>query len=155
MARKTIKKTKTATKKVVTKKATAKPVERKQNAKKLVAAPVETMHECNCGCHCCCCKGRRFVGLCIKVVLLCLVFLLGCLSSPWIARNAHKPMMPRAAFDDNGCVVLESVKCPKMLEALATADDNADGCITRAEFKNVMSDFHKKPRMQHNEQPEM
>ena len=140
MVKKTIKKTKPATKKVVAKKATAKTVAAKPvAAKQLVDAP---MHECHCGCNCCC-RGHRFIGFCIKVIILCIVFLLGCVSAPWLMRKGHDSMMRHIAFDDNGCVVLESIKCPKLLETLATSDDDANGCISREELESAMKEMRK------------
>ena len=126
MVKKTIKKSNTATKRVVAKN---QPVD----------AP---KHECNCGNHCCCCHGGGFFGILIKIIILCMVFLLGCISAPWLMRNPHKHMMNHIKFDDNGCVVLDSIKCPKLLESLATADDNADGCISKMELRNAMSEMH-------------
>ena len=148
MAQKTIKKTKNTVKKSTTKKSVVKSAPVKSATKKttrVVARPVEPVAECKCGqgCHCCCCRGYRFIGLCIKVVILCIVFLLGCLSAPWFMRNVDKGVMHNIKFDDNNCVVLESIKCPKLLETLATADDNADGCISRIELKKAMHEMHK------------
>ena len=156
MAKKTIKKTKPAIKKAAVKKApvkSAKTVAKKQvkkttvrpTIKPVVVAPVE----CGCDKHCCCCRGRSFIGFCIKVVILCIVFLLGCISAPWLMRGAHQSMMRHIEFSDNGCVVMESVKCPKMLEVLATADVNNDGCVSREEFKAIM------PRKPHGAPAEM
>ena len=135
MVKKTIKKAKPATKKVVTKKAVVKPVA----AKQLVDAP---KHECNCGCHCCC-RGHRFIGVCIKIIILCIVFLLGCVSAPWLMKKGHDSMMRHIVFDDNGCVVLESIKCPKLLETLATSDDDANGCISREELEGAIKEMHR------------
>ena len=143
--------TKTATKKAPAKKPVARknPVKSvvKANAKVRKSAPVVAAvtpkTECGCGCGCCCHRGQRLIGFCIKVIILCMVFLLGCLSAPWFMKHGGKHMMPEIAFDENGCVVLESVKCPKLLENLATADNDADGCITRMELKEVMHDMHK------------
>lgn len=137
MANKKIKKT--AAKKTVAKKAVAKKT---TAVRKAPVAPVMQEHECHCGGHCHCC-GNRFMGCLVKLVVLCIVFLLGCIASPWVMGRMHKPMMPRVQFNENGCVVLESVKCPKMLEVLATADDNADGCISKVEFKTAMKEMHK------------
>ena len=141
-----------------TNKKNVKPVARKT---KTVRADVrdEQMHEqtcnCGCGCHCGCgcgtCRGHRVIGWCIKIVVLCIVFLLGCVSSQWLVGGGHKKSMMRdIRFDDNGCVILESVKCPKLLEVLSTADDDANGCISRAELKNAMHDMKREHRMAHD-----
>lgn len=147
MAKKTIKKT--AAKKPVAKKTVVKKTPAKRVVAKPVAPVVET-HECHCGghCHCCCGCGNRFISFCIKLVVLCMVFLLGCIASPWLMRNGgHMNMMRHIQFDDNGCVVVSSIKCPKMLEALATADNDANGCITRAELRRVMKEMHRPHQM--------
>lgn len=154
MAQKTIKKTK----KTVAKKAASKPVAKKTVKK--VSRPVAPVadvtmmaHECHCGC--CCCRGHSFIKFCIKLVVLCMVFFLGCLSAPWFMQKADSGMMRHIKFDDNGCVMMEKVKCPKMLEKLSAADTNADGCISHTELKSSfeqMRGMHKHPRM---ERPEM
>ena len=45
-------------------------------------------------------------------------------------------------FDDNGCVILESVTCPKMLEVIATADADANGCVTHDEIRAAKHQMH-------------
>ena len=126
----------------------------KKTMRPVMAAPVDMpqMHECHCGCHCGCgCRGHRFFGFLLKLLLLVFVFFLGVWSSPWVMHKANKSMMRHMKFDDNGCLVMDSVKCPKMLEQLATADADANGCVTRAELKTVMGEKHKmhKPDMPH------
>lgn len=98
---------------------------------------------CACGekCHCCCCCGHRVIRWCIKVILLCIVFVAGMAVAPLFMNE--KPMH-HMEFDDNGCVVLESVKCPKMLETLSVADTNADGCISREEIKSAKHNMHNR-----------
>ncbi|MCQ2581312.1 MAG: hypothetical protein MJ164_04065 [Alphaproteobacteria bacterium] len=144
MPNKTIKKN--TTKKTVVKKTATKPVAKKTTVRRPeMTAPVQQNHECACGhhCHCCGC-GHHFVKFCIKLVVLCAVFFLGCIASPWLMKHPdHHRMKHNIAFDDNGCVVLESVKCPKMLEMLATADDDANGCISKTELKNAMHAVHQ------------
>ncbi len=143
--KKVVKKTTKPVAKKTTKPAVKKPVAKKTVAAKPVVAPVAPAHDCGCGCghHCCCGGGHRFIGFCIKIVILCMVFLLGCMSAPWVMKKLNRPMMHNFKFDDNGCLVLESVKCPKLLETLATSDDNADGCISRVELKKAMVMMHK------------
>jgi len=151
MAQKTIKKrtkTTTATKRVA-KKTT------KSAAVRNVTTPVVTEKPCSCGheCHCCCCRGRRVINLFIKIIILCIVFLLGCMASPWMVRDHGKAMMHGIKFDDNGCVMLDTVKCPKMLEVLATSDDDANGCISRMELKHAMIELRKGRPMPADEMP--
>ncbi len=135
-------------KKTVVKKTATKSTMKKTSVRRApVVADVPQMHECACGgaCHCGCgCGcGHRFIKFCIKLIVLCMVFFLGCIASPWLVKNPGRHMMRNIAFDDNGCVVLETVKCPKLLESLATADDDANGCISRAELKSAMHEMRR------------
>ncbi len=136
-------------KKTAVKKTATKSTLKKTNTRRAqpVATPVPAQHECPCGdaCHCgygCGC-GHRFIKFCIKLIILCMVFFLGVIASPWFVKNPGHHMMRDIAFDDNGCVVLETVKCPKLLETLATADDDANGCISRAELKSAMREMRR------------
>ena len=145
MAKKAIKKTtakpakktvaKPVAKKTVTKRTARKPAQK-------IAAPVVEKTSCACGdaCHCCCCRGHRFVRFGIKVILICIVFMCGMAVAPLFMHNApgHHPMQ----FDDNGCVILESVTCPKMLEVIATADTDANGCVTHDEIRAAKHQMH-------------
>lgn len=141
MAKKAIKKpakktvAKPVAKKTVTKRTARKPV-------KPVATPVVEKTACACGehCHCCCCRGHRFLRLGIKVILICVVFMCGMAVAPLFMHNGngHHPMK----FDDNGCVILESVTCPKMLEVIATADEDANGCVTHQEMRAAKHKMH-------------
>ena len=142
-------KSKTATKKVATKKAPVKAVKSTKSVKTVKAVkpavvkqPVVHEHDCGCGCghHCCC--GNRWVVIGIKIAVLAVVFLLGCFTSALIMHDGHKGPRP-VDFDAKGCVVLESVKCPKLLETLATADSNADGCISKDELKAAHEEMRK------------
>ena len=49
----------------------------------------------------------------------------------------HKPMPIKHPVFVEGCLDMQSVECPKMQEALAKADANADNCISREEYKEV------------------
>jgi len=157
MAKKAIKK---PTPKVV-KKTAAKPAAKKTVTKRVTkktvkpVAPVVETNTCACGdkCHCCCCRGHHFVRLGIKVILLCLVFMCGMAVAPLFMRDMPKSPMHDMKFDDSGCVILESVTCPKMLETLATADENSDGCVSRDEIRAAMHAHHA-PRHQMDEMPE-
>lgn len=150
MPQKTTKKSTTKKSVKTTAAKATKTTKRSTTVRAAVATPVTPVHECGCGadckcggkCGCKCCGGCGLIRFFIKLIVLCMVFLLGCISAPWFMHNGHKSMMRHVQFDENGCVVLESVKCPKMLEALATADDNADGCISRVELKSVFKEMH-------------
>ena len=41
----------------------------------------------------------------------------------------------------NGCLDMASIECPKMQEKLATADVNADECISIEEYKAVKKEM--------------
>lgn len=151
MAQKTVKKAaaKPAAKKAPVKKVATKPAVKKTVAKKTavkpapvkqakMAAPVVDMHECGCGadCHCCggCkCGASKFGRFVRKLIFVVIVFALG-----WFAAglNCGRPHHPRMHFV-NGCLDTESVKCPKLQDALPAMDINGDGCITRDEFRAV------------------
>lgn len=142
---------KTAAKTAVKKTAAKKPVTKKVAAPVVKMAPVATpeMHKCPCGqncpcgknctcgqnCHCgekCCCgAGRSFMRILwiAVVVIVAIVALRLCCCGP----RHHGP---RVHFT-NGCLDVESVKCPKLASALPAMDINQDGCITRDEFRAV------------------
>ncbi len=142
MPRKPTKSTKT-TKKVTKKVAPA------------VAATPAT-HECQCGSACQCgCHHGKFK----KFIVIVIVFLLGFalakfVCNPMQQRRAHHRAMEMHPVFTNGCLDMESVKCPKMVEALQNADVNADGCINLEEFKATKKAMHHEMRNHHNK-PEM
>jgi len=154
MPKKTIKKT--AVKKPVAKKTVTKKVAKKTVAKR-VARPVVVeptpVAQCGCGGHCCCCHGHRFIKFCIKLILLCLVFFAGALTAPWFMRAGHDAMMRHVQFDDNNCLVYDSVKCPKMLENLKDADTDTNGCISREEFRAAVAPKHHHVKMHIDGEP--
>ena len=78
------------------------------------------------------------------------MFVLGAMSARFFMKVHHMPM-PHVDFDDNGCVVVDSIKCPKMLEKLQSADMDSDGCITKQEFKKSMFKKHKMKRNMHHD----
>lgn len=110
-----------------------------------VAAPcMEQMH-CKCGanCHCgdncncganCKCGGGKF-GRFVKKFIIALILLALGFAAAKICCCDKGMRGPRVVFADNGCMVEESVKCPKMMEMLPAMDINQDGCITRDEFR--------------------
>lgn len=127
-------------KKSVAKKATKKVAVKKPTVK---AAPVME-HECTCGGHCHC-HGRAH---CLKhIVILALVFALGMVVGKFLpCGHGHKPMPQMHPVFVNGCLDMESIACPKMQEKLATADVNADECISIEEYravKQAMKPAHK------------
>lgn len=150
MAQKTVKKAaaKPAAKKAPVKKVAAKkPAAKKATVKEVkVVAPVASAHACGCSqscgcgadCHCCggCrCGASKFGRFMRKLVVFVIIFALGWfLASMQCNRPQHRG--PRMHFV-NGCLDTESVKCPKMQQALPAMDINQDGCITRDEFRQV------------------
>lgn len=149
MPKKTIKKT--AVKKPVAKK-TAKKTVAKRVARPVVVEQMPVA-PCNCGGKCCCCRGHRFIKFCIKLILLCLVFFAGALTAPWFMRHGHDAMMRHVQFDENNCLVYDSVKCPKMLESLRNADVNNDGCVSREEFRAAVAPKHHHIKMHIDGEP--
>ena len=143
MADKTTKKTtakKTATKTVAAKKATIKKAPEKK-----VMAPAADKFPCGCdkGCACggdCVCAKKKctFGRFLKKLILVLIIFSLGFVSAKMCCCHKHNKMGPRPMFE-NGCLV---VKCEKMAEKVAMMDTNADGCVTREEFKAARK--HKK-----------
>ena len=127
MPRKTVKKTNT--KKMTTQKNT-----------KVIAAMKPELHECHCGCSC---------GPVKKTIILTCMFLLGFAVAKFAFcscryRFEHKMAHEHPVFVD-GCLDMESIKCPKMQEILANADMDADGCISVSEFKAVKRIMHRGP----------
>ena len=167
MATKTVKKTSAkkpvAKKAVTTKPVAAKPVVKKTAAKKTVtkkaAAPVAKMapvatpethncrcgnkcpcgkncacgHDCHCGDKCRCCGG---FGRTIMRVLWIIIVVAIAIAALRLCCCGPRHHGPRVHFT-NGCLDVESVKCPKLASALPAMDINQDGCITRDEFRAV------------------
>ncbi len=161
MAQKTT--TKKTTKTVATKKPVVKKIATKKATPKKVAAPVApVVHECACGhnCKCHCHGGCKFGRIIKKIVIFVVIFALGFAAAKFCPCNKQHPRMPRVQFE-NGCVVMESVKCPKLATMLAASDVNTDGCISMEEYraaKRVMNreiKRDKKPGVGHGKHPEM
>ena len=96
---------------------------------KPVAAPAPEMHECHCGCRCTPLKKCFYLGG---------MFILGFLVAYFCVCPCHKfgPKMHRMhPVFVNGCLDMQSVKCPKMQAALAVADIDANGCVSEEEFR--------------------
>lgn len=132
---------------MVTKK-TTKPAAKKAPVKKTVAKKVvaPVAHECQCGHKCTCghechcgCHGHFFR----KAIVLLFVFALGCVSAHYLYKPQPKMNHMPYKFDDNGCLVMDSVKNPKLQEALATADTDANGCVSRKEFFIARKSLHQ------------
>lgn len=115
-----------------------KPV-KKTTTKKVApvaAAPVAPV-TCNCGCGCRGGFGRFLKKLIVFLVIFALGFVAGKLCDH--AKRMHK-MMPKF---DNGCMVTSKIKCPEMLARVAALDVDANGCITKEEFRAGKKEFFR------------
>ncbi len=113
---------------------------------KTVAEPMPEMHECHCGAGCRCGCGGKIK----KFIVLLIVFILGFAVAKFTCcRGGHRaPNMMKPTFE-NGCMVMESVKCPKMREMLSRADADMNGCITMDEYKSAKREMHHNMRKHH------
>lgn len=154
MAEKTTKKATTA-KKTVAKKTVSKPAAAKKTAakkapaKKVVVAPVVEKFPCGCdkGCACggeCACAKKKctFGRFLKKLVLVLIIFALGFASAKMCCNGKRGKMGPRPEFE-NGCLV---VKCPKLAEMVPMMDTDANGCVSREEFKAARKHMKRGPR---------
>lgn len=158
MAEKSIKKPaakKAPVKKTVSKPATAKKPVAKATPKKapvkkaapkkaapVVEMPAPAVTPCPCGHECQCHHKRGFGRFIRKLFVIFVIFALGFAAAKMCCCNKRGMHAPRAEFA-NGCLVTESVKCPKMLEMLPTVDANNDGCIDRDEYRILNKRMHK------------
>ncbi len=166
MAEKTTKKTtvkkpvakKTVSKPAATKKAPAK----KAPVKKAVATTVVEKYPCGCdkGCACggncgehghCAKKKCTFGRFLKKLILVLIIFALGFAAAKMCCCDKRGKMAPRPKFE-NGCLV---VKNPKMAEMIPMMDTDANGCVTREEFKAARKHHKRTPRPEMPEQPAM
>lgn len=145
--------TKKTIKKVPAKKATVKK-----------SAPVME-HKCECGenCKCHCHGSAHWVK---HIVVWAIIFALGMVCGKMFCCGGHgmKHMPKLQPVFVNGCLDMESIKCPKMQEKFAAADVDSNGCVSVEEYKAVKKEmrshrkgwFSKKgPRMPKQPIPEM
>lgn len=123
------------------KKTVAKKVATPKNIK-LTEIKKPELHEYHYGCSCTPLKKTFYLGG---------MFLLGFIVAHFAFCPCHRfereMLQERPVFVD-GCLNMESVKCPKMQEALANADMDADGCISVSEYNAVKRIMHRGPRKQ-------
>lgn len=122
----------------------------KKTTKKVIAkkAAPAVEHKCmcaeNCNCHC---HGRAHL---IKhIIAWAIIFALGMVCGKMMNCGGHHGMkhMPQMhPVFENGCLKMDSIECPKMVEKLATADINGDGCISMEEYKAVKKEMNKEMR---------
>ena len=143
MAEKTTKKTNA--KKAVAKKTAAK----KAPTKKVGVAPGADKFPCGCdkGCACggeCVCAKKKCTFGCFlkKLILFLIIFVLGFVAAKMCCCDKRGKMGPRPEFE-NGCLV---VKCPKMAEMVPMMDTDANGCVSREEFKAAHKHMKRAPR---------
>ena len=117
----------------------------KRVAKRPIMAevPAPEMHECHCGASCGCgCHGGKFK----KFIVLLIVFILGfAVAKITCCRGRHHMPKMEPKFE-NGCLVMDSIKCPKMQQELVFADTDMNGCVTRMEFESVKKSMDKRMR---------
>lgn len=119
---------------------------------KMAEMPMPEAHACTCGGECKCgCHHGKFK----KFIVLVIVFLIGFAVAKMTCCHHGMHRMPKMnPVFENGCLVMESIKCPKMVEALANADVDMNGCITMEEFKTIKREMRREMRGP-REMPEM
>ena len=122
-----------------------KTVKRAVKRPAMAEVPAPEMHECQCaascgcGCGCHCGKFKKFIVLLIVFALGFAVAKITCCCG----RHHMPKMQPKF---ENGCLVMDSIKCPKMQSELIFADTDMNGCITRMEFESVKKSMDKRMR---------
>lgn len=129
MPKKTTKKTTTKT--------VAKRTVRTQAAP--MAAPAAT---CGCGHECGCHRCGKFKKFVVLLIVFCLGFAVAKFTS--CPCKKHPMLNIHPEFTAEGCLNMESIKCPKMLEDLKVSEANADNCITKDEFFAMRKEMMKK-----------
>jgi len=128
--------------KKITKKMVKKPV-----VKKSAVKPMPVMeHKCECGENCNChCHGRAH--LLKHIMVWAIIFALGLVCGKLLGCNHGMKHMPKLnPVFENGCLKMDSVNCPKMLEKLANADVDGNGCVSLEEYKAIKKDMKKEMR---------
>lgn len=122
------------TKKTVTKK-TVKPAVKRAVR---VEPTMPEMHACACGAECKCgCKCGKFKKFIVLFIVFCIGFAVAKFTCCHGMRHHMRGMPEMQPVFVNGCLDMESVKCPKMQELLKNADVNADECISIEEFDAI------------------
>ena len=120
----------------------------KQTVKRALRRPAMAnvapeMHECQCGASCGCgCHCGKFK----KFIVILIVFAIGFAVAKITCCHGHRHMPKMHPEFENGCLVMDSIKCPKMQQELVFADTDMDGCITRVEFDSAKKSMRKKMR---------
>lgn len=126
------------------KKTVTKKTVKAAKAPKMKEVPAPEMPACPCGGECKCgCHHGKFK----KFIVLLIVFLIGFAVAKMTCCHRGMHHMPKIQpVFENGCLVMESVKCPKMIEELANADVDMNGCISVEEFKTVKRAMRREMR---------
>ena len=115
---------------MVAKKTTKKTTVKKTVAKKTMPVVAPVVADCGCGCKCGC--HGHFIK---KFIILLFMFLLGAVSTYYVCKPYMRAPQHRIKFDDNGCLVMESIKSAKFAEIVSKADFDSNGCISRDELR--------------------
>lgn len=175
MATKTTKKTtakpvaakKTVTKKTAQKKIIRATVTKSEPIKNIKASDVvmNDIHNCKCGANCNCGNGCNCGSNCkchhhgfghfVKKLIIALILLALGFAAAKVCCCGKGMRGPRVQFASNGCMIEESVKCPKMLELLPAMDIDQDGCITREEYREIKRQMRNQVQVQETENVEV
>lgn len=123
-----------------------KKISRKPVAKK---APVKQMqmmeHKCECGenCHCHCHGAAHWLK---HLLVWAIIFALGMVCGKMVGCHHGKHMPKLNPVFENGCLKMDSIQCPKMLEKMANADMNGDNCISLEEYKAIKKEMKQEMR---------
>ena len=111
---------------------------KKTNTKKTTVKTTPVMeHKCECGenCKCHCHGGAHWVK---HVIVWAIIFALGMVCGKMMnCGHGAKHMMKSHPVFVNGCLDMQSIKNPKLVEKLTTADVDGNECISMAEYRAV------------------
>ncbi len=111
---------------------------KKATVKQVATKPAPVVeHKCECGEHCNChCHGSAHW---IKhIIVWAIIFALGMAAGKLMnCDKGHKNMPKTHPVFTNGCLDMNSIKNPKLREALVNADVDGNECISVEEYKSV------------------
>ena len=123
---------------------------KKTTVKKTYAKPTPVKeYKCECGenCHCHCHGCAHWLK---HVIVWAIIFALGMVCGKMLDCGHHGKHMPKMnPVFENGCLKMDSIQCPKMVEKLASADVNGDNCISMAEYKTMKKEMKENMREHH------
>ena len=124
---------------------TKKTIKKTTSKKAAVKAAPVMERKCECGEHCHCHGSAHWVK---HIVVWAIIFALGMVCGKMFCCGGHgmKHMPKMHPVFVNGCLDMESIKCPKMQEKLAAADVDANQCISVEEYKAVKKEMRKEMR---------